>query len=94
MLEKVRELVATSWTQEAYARDAEGKELDSAFNSEAVTFCLLGACHKVEGEVEGPLVKTLRQKVKEKTGRSLITAFNDSSTHEEVLAFLDGIINA
>jgi hypothetical protein len=84
-MKQVRELLSdpNRWTKHYYARRADGKETDP-LSPDAVSFCLLGACAKL-GVDSTPLYDNLNVGVAE---------FNDKVTHEQVLAFLDEVINA
>ena len=79
----VRELLAdpARWTQEVVARTSLGEEVD-ARDPEAVCWCLYGACKKVGGAYFTDIVSNAVPGIS-------IGMFNDTSTHEEVLAFLN-----
>ena len=105
MIEKLklgRALIADRdhWTQGAYARsssDGEGTFRGFHCNAKsftAVCWCSVGALKKVTAfEVnEAPLYKELLQTVMSNSTYESVEQFNDSSSHETVLAMWDATI--
>ena len=98
-LKAVREKISRpeSWTKHDYAKDVNGEAV-SPIAPEAVCWCIRGAIASVEG-IDGDegddgdqaffALGPIGAAVFEKTGDRLIAGFNDTSTHEEVLAVLD-----
>lgn len=97
-LTEARDLITdpAKWTQHSYAKDVDGRPTYS--NSEAaVCWCSLGALQKViygedrPGERSTPPLH-LYSHLKESMDCEHIGAFNDKSSHEEVLAAFDRAI--
>ena len=78
---------AKNWTRGTSARDAQGNET-GALSEDATCWCIYGAitkCYINEG-THIPL-KAVTMNVPE----SLVSMFNDSHTHEEVVALLKSL---
>jgi hypothetical protein len=93
-LKAARELISdpSRWTQGAAARNDAGNETNST-SPDATCFCSLGAITKVvgaPGERRRVVKNLLREGLPE--GHSYIAVFNDTHTHEEVLAVFDRAI--
>lgn len=75
------------WTQGAFARDKENEKV-SSHNPTAVCWCSLGALNRIEDSGE------YRQAVRLlcKAAGMEVADFNDSATHEEVIAMWDKAI--
>jgi hypothetical protein len=117
VVSEVRELLSDPerWTQESYARDAEGRptyiikpwSLDNENDpgppfGPPVCFCLDGAVRRVTGyepvEVEvndrsealyNGVHKLLENVTRDKTRKASYSEFNDTATHDELMALLD-----
>lgn len=93
-----RALVAEGWTQDAYAQDAEGRDVDPLAHS-ACKFCCLGAIARVMGIEDvgnGQLADDVPATVSlEKAAGRNIPSFNDAQgqTKEKVLAAFDQAID-
>lgn len=78
-----------NWTQGAYARTGDGVPVPLS-HSAAVCFCSMGAIRRISGELGAPY-----QALKREIGPSdMVCEYNDSHTHEEVLALFDKAIEA
>lgn len=72
------------WTQEAFARDKDGQQVDES-SPDAICWCVVGACRKLyTPEERTKIYDRLRSEVPHEA----IMAWNDTSTHEVVLAKL------
>ena len=98
VLKATREKISTPdrWTQNAYARNAKG-ETEQPSSPGAVCWCLVGALRSVLPDMSLFYVENhwayifLAQEIP--VGNAHHPAsFNDNSTHAEVLAFLDRVI--
>ena len=85
-VKEVRELISdpNHWCQDSHYLNEKGEACDMA---NAVSFCLVGAISKV-GDTNGHVYNALKSKL----ARDL-SPFNDSHSHQEVLAFLDSVID-
>lgn len=78
------------WTRGTYARDKNKRDTEP-LNSDATSFCILGACIKVaetNGLLESDLKNKIRYSIQELFPRSTDTAkFNDDyrHTHADIL---------
>ena len=83
------------WTQDWYARDAEGQDMD-ACNPDAVCWSSVGAFEKVayEEDTYSTLFAAMGYlaKVADECGYSRIIDFNDNSSHEAVMKAWDKAI--
>ena len=91
---------AENWTKGAYARDAAGKFV-YAVETEAHSFCSLGACRTVVFDKHGDGDELVYEGAKRALKRELlrdgeqeIADFNDTHSHAEVLALFDRAIAA
>lgn len=89
-LEEVKALLKQGWTQREYARTKEG-EACGIHDVDAVSFCLAGAIERTSSTR-----RDLRFEVYDhiagcvtRNNFSSLSAFNDNSTQEEVLAGID-----
>lgn len=84
------------WTQGANALDEEGKMLFWGTNPEAVSWCINGGIHLIADRVSTPdgrpLSGMMRRSLMLHIETSRIGAFNDSHSHEEVIALFDKIL--
>lgn len=91
----VRKLISLPerWTQGEYAKDVQGYPVKPK-TMEAVCFCTLGALERVAHDrVERrQMQKYLTRIATEETGLDLVE-LNDTSTHEEIIAFFDRAIS-
>jgi|HubBroStandDraft_2_1064218.scaffolds.fasta_scaffold39525_6 hypothetical protein len=87
MLADVRKVVAAGWTTKAYARTPDGLAAHPA-TPEANQFCLVGAVRRAFGWTPtGNAVADFLYEAVPKP--QSLHDFNDASTHEGVLQFLD-----
>lgn len=95
VLRKARALIdkPESWTQGAYARTADGKDLPPK-DEQACAWCILGAVHQVAdgGGVSVDAIETLVKALP--TATAHLPNFNDTHTHAEVLSLFDRAIAA
>jgi hypothetical protein len=93
IIKDARNMIAKpeNWTQGVCARDIDGNEI-GIDSPKAVCWCSLGALNEVYSDVtyDGwwALINFLNQEV----GFGHVATFNDSHTHEEVLAMFDKAI--
>ena len=80
-----------NWTQDDYAKTADGNGAYSK-SDEAVCWCSLGALTKLSPPDEDKQVRKLAKLLLSEAMDSPIAIFNDSHTHEEVLAAWDKAI--
>lgn len=101
-LRKARALVAKGWRQGGQARNADGYPC-SPCSSEAVAWCVLGACNAVSAAEGVPLQhgtcafdawSAIGETVRDRIGRVDVVHWNDTEgcTQEEVLALFDETI--
>lgn len=84
-----------NWTQGCLYRNAIGDQLQNHEVDFACKFCTLGALIKAEGSIFGKaryFFGTVFDEFAEEPG--LISEFNDSHTHEEVMEMWDKVIAA
>lgn len=94
------------WAQEAYALDHEGREAGE-WEDRACRFCTVGALYRTSfgvreqvqlidtNEVLNSAYILLDRIMREKYGhRGSLIGFNDSHTHQEVMALFDAAIEA
>ena len=79
-----------NWTQNYSAKDVDGSAV-YVCSPEAVCWCTLGAIRAVSDD-RGDLVEAACNKLYDVLDDSFITIFNDTHTHEEVLALFDRAI--
>ena len=83
------------WTQDVYAKDAEG-QVTKTLSPDAVCWCSLGALEKVahEENANGACFAATEYLavVSEECGYSGISDFNDNSSHEVVMKVWDEAI--
>ena len=93
LLKDARNLIAKreNWTQDNFAKTADGNGVYSK-SDEAVCWCSLGALTWVSLPDEDKQVRKLAKLLLRKAMDSPIAIFNDSHTHEEVLAAWDKAI--
>ena len=93
LLKDARNLIAKreNWTQDDFAKTADGNGVYSK-SDEAVCWCSLGALTKSSPPDEDKQIKNLAKLLLSEAMDSPITTFNDSHTHEEVLAAWDKAI--
>ena len=93
LLKDARNLIAKreNWTQDDYAKTADGNGVYSK-SDEAVCWCSLGALTKLSPTDEDKQVRKLAKSLLREAMDSPIAIFNDSHTHEEVLAAWDKAI--
>ena len=93
LLEDARNLIAKreSWTQDDFGKTADGNGVYSK-SDEAVCWCSLGALTRLSPSDEDKQVRKLAKLFLRKAMDSSIVVFNDSHTHEEVLAAWDKAI--
>ena len=86
---KAKGLISTprSWCQHNFAVRANGQDT-SAYDAEAVAWCALGAISKVRSNMDTPVDTYLAMAASPMS----VSVFNDSHTHEEVLAMFDRAI--
>lgn len=91
-LSRVRELLSMGWTQETYARDADHAACEPAA-PQAVCFCVLGACVKVEVETGHNPVNLFLSEIK-RAGYLDVPTYNDDPerTKEDILGLCDKVI--
>ena len=95
-LTAARSLIANpeSWTQGVYARDEKGKQT-GVWDANAVCLCSIGAIAKAaNSHLANPIphpVKSVLEKCGIKNCIDLVS-FNDSHTHEQVIALFDRAI--
>lgn len=76
------------WTQGWYAKNKNGNNV-GVISKNAVCFCLIGAaCRFREDDGEDETIGYLRNNLDQVWGNNLV-GFNDSSTYEEVVSFLN-----
>lgn len=96
---KVKELLADKnrWTQNVYARDAFDTSC-GPLEERAICFCIIGAIKRCYGDKESlekhlagvnPVLARIKEHLIEKGLGKDIAYFNDTHTHEEVLAVLE-----
>jgi TolB-like protein len=92
-LTEARKLLEKGWTQNAYARNANGVAVDEE-NPNACSFCVRGALNRAHASLETHLL--VGRVVKERTGGLWVHLWNDAPgrTREEVLAMIDEILKA
>ena len=92
VLEDARDILdkPEHWTQGAFARDLDGSPI-SATCCKAVCFCLAGAFIKAGDGADTKNIYRLAMRVFPNDQR-LFSSLNDFSTHAEVLAYLDALI--
>ena len=90
-LEAAKALIADpkNWTQDTYARDVHG-EPTSPESMDAVCWCSLGALKKTDSYLEG--AGLLLRSISGVSKHPFIPSFNDTRTHEEVMAMWDRAI--
>lgn len=95
LLQDARNLISKpeNWTQADFAKKVDGSGTYS-HSDDAVCWCSLGALTKVSPPVEDSQTKKHAKLLLRKTMNKPITIFNDSHTHEEVLAAWDKAIEA
>lgn len=76
-----------SWTTGSYAKDVEGNELSAGWNPTAVCWCAVGALEAVTKRCVTDYI--CRQLL---PGSDLVTVWNDTHSHAEVLAAFDAAI--
>lgn len=93
ILQAARDLIAKpeNWTQDDFARAADGSGV-APHSDEAVCWCSLGAINKVSPPVEDNQTKKLAKILLRNAMGTSIAAFNDTHTHEEVIAAWDETI--
>lgn len=93
-LKAVRALLTdpAHWTQSVSARDAKGVSVSCVY-SQAVSFCLYGACLRV-GATVNPLMTRLGRELGSGAPYDIkdVLDFNDNHSHAEVLDLLDATI--
>lgn len=94
-LKKMRDLLAKGWTQETFARDAEGNEV-SPYSPAAASFCLYGAYNRVaeENSLFHGMPPSLLQVIERQCHHKNLDVFNDvpGRTQAEILALIDRAI--
>ena len=92
ILEEVRWILdkPENWIKGSMAHDAQGERVYPT-SPTAVSFCIYGACLKAGMNDSTNNIYGAINRV-EKDYNFLLSAFNDSSTHPQVLAFLDRLI--
>lgn len=81
-----------NWTQGTFARDKNQKEVGS-WESGAVCFCTIGALkHAFQEGVGGDIYYEAYDALYNSIDRMNVPKYNDSHTHEEVLAMFDRAI--
>lgn len=95
-LKQARRLIAEKgWTQDTYARDANGERVDED-SRQATCFCIYGAVKRAKPQwlVEQDTMDCLDDLAAGITGFRNIVGFNDrpTTTREDVLAALDQAI--
>jgi hypothetical protein len=98
LLIKARALIANpeNWTRMAFARDSEGVSVDELCD-DAVCFCAVGAINRAKADHgylggDNPPMKLMRGVVSQCFKNSLISEFNDTRTHAEVMFLFDKTI--
>ena len=93
IIKDARNLIAKpeNWTQGVCARDIDGNEI-GIDSPRAVCWCSLGALEKVGEDVAGVEWYVLLHFLEKEIGFGHVATFNDSHTHEEVLAMFDKAI--
>lgn len=93
-LKQARVLIERGWTQNAFARDADGRQV-SFDNPAATCYCLSGAVGAITG-VDGDLWHQVQLRLEEtpEVGDNGIAFWNDATyrTKEQVLALIDRVI--
>jgi hypothetical protein len=86
----VRKLLGrrSRWTKFAMARNTLGVVV-SPLDEAAVSWCLLGAMHKVTGLAESRYMDLVGAFDATKPSISYYGPFNDDSTHKEILELID-----
>ena len=83
------------WTQDVYAKDAEG-QVTKTLSPDAACWCSLGALEKVAHEENTYSTRSAAagylSKVSDEGGYSGIPDFNDNSSHETVMKAWDKAI--
>jgi len=87
-LKRVRARIAKGWCRGSSAKDSLGFEV-SAFNDQAVQFCLLGAIYR---EGASPVIPVLAELINAKRGCPFLAEFNDTTNKQAVLELLDEAI--
>jgi hypothetical protein len=92
-LKAARQLITdpAKWTQNAFARDKNGKMI-SPTNNGAVCFCALGAIRFVTKEPKITVADIFLNAVSNSKNGEDLDTFNDTHTHAEVLALFDAAI--
>jgi hypothetical protein len=85
-----------NWTQAAYAREGKDGRAVSTNHPDATCFCSIGAVYRAANDLGLPRSEALSAlgEQADKYGYFTIHSFNDSHTHEEVLALFDDAIAA
>lgn len=91
-LDRAIALVERGWTKHAYARDAEGGNVDESAAS-ACSWCIQGALFRAGAGTE--VQEAVEEEVATRTGAEYIHEFNDAPerTKEEVLELLRCVRN-
>jgi len=78
------------WTRGAPARNAQGYSI-GAQDPAATCYCVVGATYKVaQGKVEGTVYYAAIEKLRQTQDVALaIGLYNDSLTHDQLLAWID-----
>lgn len=89
----LRALLQDHWTKGAMGRNAEGVSVASK-DPTAVCWCLLGGMVKITGGgISDPKrFLALRSALNKASGGVGLGSFNDTATHEQVLALIDRAI--
>ena len=95
VLEKAKDLLSDpdKWTQQAYARDADGETV-MVHDESAVRWCVLGAVGKVVPDHDNSRARMRAADILNESSLELhnclsATGVNDGSSHRVVLAMLD-----
>lgn len=72
------------WTKRAMARDKDGEQLNDPQDPRAVSWCILGACNKINAS---PDVYSYLNYLANELGYSDISRFNDLVTWEQFTRF-------
>lgn len=99
IVQRARALIASpqAWTQDEFARDRAGEPV-SWRSAEAVQFCIWGALNRAAREMTGD--EHQRARLADHAARALrsltpsLSRLNDRGTHADVLALLDGYLEA